>query len=171
MGFNSGFKGLITSSSSYICHGVGPLVDPFRSPEVSSKVCHDSFCQLGNSVSLSWVIFYAVWNALKLAMVRMYVPKCKVVFFVFGVIKMETSEKKWWNKYKVQYDSNASYFFILNVAPDRVSCINHWIATLLNSIRIIGAFNCHNARWRMLWTYVLGRAWRLNFLLWKVPIQ
>ena len=25
-------------------------------PEVSSKVCHDSFCQLGNSVSLSWVI-------------------------------------------------------------------------------------------------------------------
>ena len=27
-------------------------------PEVSSKVCHDSFCQLGNSVSLSWVICY-----------------------------------------------------------------------------------------------------------------
>ena len=27
-------------------------------PEVSSKVCHDSFCQLGNSVSLSWVIYY-----------------------------------------------------------------------------------------------------------------
>jgi hypothetical protein len=25
-------------------------------PEVSSKVCHDSFCQLGNSVSLPWVI-------------------------------------------------------------------------------------------------------------------
>jgi len=24
-------------------------------PEVSSKVCHDSFCQLGNSVSLAWV--------------------------------------------------------------------------------------------------------------------
>ena len=24
--------------------------------EVSSKVCHDSFCQLGNSVSLPWVI-------------------------------------------------------------------------------------------------------------------
>jgi len=23
-------------------------------PEVSSKVCHDSFCQLGNSVSLPW---------------------------------------------------------------------------------------------------------------------
>jgi hypothetical protein len=27
-------------------------------PEVSSKVCHDSFCQLENSVSLLWVIYY-----------------------------------------------------------------------------------------------------------------
>ena len=27
-------------------------------PEVSSKVCHDSFCQLGNSVSLPWAIYY-----------------------------------------------------------------------------------------------------------------
>jgi len=27
-------------------------------PEVCSKVCHDSFCQLGNSVSLPWVIYY-----------------------------------------------------------------------------------------------------------------
>jgi len=27
-------------------------------PEVSSKVCHDFFCQLGNSVSLPWVIYY-----------------------------------------------------------------------------------------------------------------
>jgi len=26
--------------------------------EVSSKVYHDSFCQLGNSVSLSWVIYF-----------------------------------------------------------------------------------------------------------------
>ena len=25
--------------------------------EVSSKVCHDSFCQSGNSVSLPWVIY------------------------------------------------------------------------------------------------------------------
>src|SRR5215469_4531970 len=29
--------------------------------EVSSKVCHDSFCQLGNSVSLPWVICYEVF--------------------------------------------------------------------------------------------------------------
>jgi len=27
-------------------------------PEVSSNVCHDSFCQLENSVSLPWVIYY-----------------------------------------------------------------------------------------------------------------
>jgi len=27
-------------------------------PEVFSKVCHDSFCQLRNSVSLPWVSYY-----------------------------------------------------------------------------------------------------------------
>jgi len=27
-------------------------------PGVFSKVCHDSFCQLGNSVLLPWVIYY-----------------------------------------------------------------------------------------------------------------
>jgi len=26
--------------------------------EVSSKVCHDSFCQLGKNISLPWVIYY-----------------------------------------------------------------------------------------------------------------
>ena len=26
--------------------------------EVSSKVCHDFFCQLGSSVSLPWVIYF-----------------------------------------------------------------------------------------------------------------
>jgi len=50
----------VSSSSSYVCHEVRPLVDPFRSGhtylEVSSEVCHDSFCQFGNSVSLSWVV-------------------------------------------------------------------------------------------------------------------
>jgi hypothetical protein len=30
-------------------------------PEVSSKVCHDSFRQLGNSVSLPWVIYYGAF--------------------------------------------------------------------------------------------------------------
>jgi len=27
-------------------------------PEVSSEVCHDSFCQSGSSVSLPWVIYF-----------------------------------------------------------------------------------------------------------------
>ena len=27
-------------------------------PEASSKVCHDSFCQLGRSISLPWVIYF-----------------------------------------------------------------------------------------------------------------
>jgi hypothetical protein len=30
-------------------------------PEVSSKVCHDSFCQSGSSVSLPWVIYCEAW--------------------------------------------------------------------------------------------------------------
>jgi hypothetical protein len=29
--------------------------------EASSKVCHGSFCQLGSSVSLSWVIYYGAF--------------------------------------------------------------------------------------------------------------
>jgi hypothetical protein len=31
-------------------------------PEASSQVCHDSFCQLGNSVSLPWVIYYGAFD-------------------------------------------------------------------------------------------------------------
>jgi len=27
-------------------------------PEASSKVYHDSFCQLGSSISLPWVIYF-----------------------------------------------------------------------------------------------------------------
>jgi hypothetical protein len=30
-------------------------------PEVSSKACHNSFSQLGNSVSLPWVIYYTAF--------------------------------------------------------------------------------------------------------------
>jgi len=30
-------------------------------PEASSKVYHDSFCQLWNSVSLPWVIYYGAF--------------------------------------------------------------------------------------------------------------
>ena len=33
-------------------------------PEVSSKFCHDAFSQLGNSVSLLWVIYYEAFYLL-----------------------------------------------------------------------------------------------------------
>jgi len=41
--------GLLLTRSSLTC------------PEVFSKVCHDSFYQLGNSVSLPWVIYYGAF--------------------------------------------------------------------------------------------------------------
>ena len=49
-----------SSSSSYIFHGVGHLLtrSGLTYSEVSSKVYHDSFCQLGSSVSLPWVISF-----------------------------------------------------------------------------------------------------------------
>jgi len=49
-----------SSSSSYICHGIGPLVDPFRS-HVSTSLFKGLlwfFCPLGRSVSLPWVIYF-----------------------------------------------------------------------------------------------------------------
>ena len=50
----------ILSSSSYIFHGVGPLVDLFCSHVSRSlfKVYHVSFCQLGSSISLPWIIHF-----------------------------------------------------------------------------------------------------------------
>ena len=53
----------LDSSSSYIFHGFGPLVDSFRSPVSRSlfKCLPDSFCQLGSSISLPWVIYFEVF--------------------------------------------------------------------------------------------------------------
>ena len=47
-------------------------------PEVSSKVCHDSFCQLGNSVSLPWVIYYEAFH-LHVVYVYIYICVCVCV--------------------------------------------------------------------------------------------
>lgn len=41
--------------------------------------------------------------------------------------------------YKGRYESHASFFFHLNVAPGRVCYLTHMIATLSSSTRIIGA--------------------------------
>ena len=77
MGFNSAFKGLRTPLNHFTAEN--SIVVIYRRhisvmesghlltrsgltyPEVSSKVCLDSFCQLGNSVSLSWVIYYGAF--------------------------------------------------------------------------------------------------------------
>ena len=38
-------------------------------PEISSKVCHDSFCQSGSSVSLPWGIYYAIYKEYNICIV------------------------------------------------------------------------------------------------------
>jgi len=45
------------TSSSFICMELGHLLtgSGLTYPEVPSKVYHDSFCQLGSSVSLPWI--------------------------------------------------------------------------------------------------------------------
>ena len=66
MRFNSGFKGLQYILYNFHHHRhvfvmeLGHLLtrSSLTYPEVSSKVYHDSFCQLGNSVSLPWVIYH-----------------------------------------------------------------------------------------------------------------
>ena len=52
------FSFCFSSSSSYVCHGYGHMLTRSRLTylQVSSEVFHDSFFQLGNSVSLSWVV-------------------------------------------------------------------------------------------------------------------
>jgi hypothetical protein len=47
-------------------------------PEVSSKVCHDSFCQLGNIVSLPWVIYYGAFYSSNVGNFNILVPRWKV---------------------------------------------------------------------------------------------
>jgi hypothetical protein len=46
---------------------------------------------------------------------------------------------------------------------------------LSSSTRIVDApddciWHCIGAKWRMLWMYVLGREWWLNYLLHRAPI-
>ena len=51
-------------------------------PEVSSKVCHDSFCQLGNSVSLPWVIYYGAFY-LHVVSSFSYIPVICLILVLF----------------------------------------------------------------------------------------
>jgi hypothetical protein len=57
-------------------------------PEVSSKVCHNSFCQLGNSVSLPWVINYeAFWlhDVSSFSCIQVICPELVFNYFVICV--------------------------------------------------------------------------------------
>ena len=62
-------------------------------PEVSSKVCPNSFCQLGNSVSLPWVIDYeafylhVVSSFYLVNILRKYgnVPKERILAFIVSI--------------------------------------------------------------------------------------
>ena len=47
-------------------------------PEVSSKVYHYSFCQLGSSVSLPWVIYFEAFYLHVVTTIRKKVKKVKV---------------------------------------------------------------------------------------------
>ena len=51
-------------------------------PEVSLKVFHDSFCQLGNSVSLTWVIYYGAFY-LHVVSSFSYIPVICLKFVLF----------------------------------------------------------------------------------------
>jgi hypothetical protein len=51
-------------------------------PEVSSKVFHDSFCQLGNSVSLPRVIYYGAFY-LHVVSSFSYIPVICLRFMLF----------------------------------------------------------------------------------------
>jgi len=56
-------------------------------PEVSSMVCHDSFCHLGNSVSLPWVIYYEEFY-LRVVCSLSYIPVVcpKLVLFLIPLL-------------------------------------------------------------------------------------
>ena len=69
-----------------ICHVVGPLVtrSGLTYPEISAKVYHDSFCQLGSSLSLPWVIYFEAFYLHVVSSVSCIPVVCaKLLFFFF----------------------------------------------------------------------------------------
>ena len=57
--------------------------------EVSSEVCHDSFCQLGNSVSLSWVVCRETFCLHVVTHTHTY---CLSFFVCFSTIMLQSDE-------------------------------------------------------------------------------
>ena len=59
-------------------------------PEVSSKFYHDSFCQLGSSISLPWVIYF---EAFYLQHVRNYNYLVNLLYIRLSILKFVKSIK------------------------------------------------------------------------------
>ena len=58
-------------------------------PEISSKVRHDSFCQLGNSVSLPWVIYYGAFYLHVVSPIsRTHMPDVRFSVYYYGNSRM-----------------------------------------------------------------------------------
>ena len=79
-------------------------------PEVSSKVCHDSFCQLGNSVSLPWVIYYGTFYlhvvpsfscipVICLKLVLFLIPLHPKVKQTNKQKRLPQTDRSWWNEW------------------------------------------------------------------------
>jgi hypothetical protein len=56
-------------------------------PEVFSKVFHDFFCQLGNSVSLPWVIYYGAFY-LHVVSSFSYIPVMSLKLMLFLILRV-----------------------------------------------------------------------------------
>jgi len=53
-------------------------------PEISSKVCHDSFCLLGSTVSLSWIIYYEAFYLHVVSIFSCIPVICPKLVFIFN---------------------------------------------------------------------------------------
>jgi hypothetical protein len=77
-------------------------------PEVSSKVCHDSFCQLGNSVSLPWVICYE-------AFYLHVVSSSSCIPIIWNTIKSSCNQEISWNSYNLKAQNMLQLISVLNM--------------------------------------------------------
>ena len=67
--------------------GLGHLLTRFglTYPEVSSKVCHNAFCQLGNSVSLPWAVYYEAFYCIQFPLYSSNLSRIGVIFNSFVI--------------------------------------------------------------------------------------
>jgi hypothetical protein len=63
-------------------------------PEVSSKVCHVSFCQLENSVSSPWVIYYEASISVNEYLMLVLLCSISMSESKFGVINLRVIKSR-----------------------------------------------------------------------------